>query len=666
MRYPALPILLLLAAAPALAAEGEGKPPAPAAAPAPGTAPAATEAAAPAPSAPEEALPPHPVFETMGEALLEFQGGIEAGFRFVGGDDDGRYDQDVNLDDGFRLLAADVEGTSLRDGLLLDSLSFHARGLGDPDQRLDLRVKRDDAYDLMVHANRLESVFDATGELNPYETTRRSEGGRLRFQPLESLQVSLSTEHLRRDGDATLSQMYRDDQPFPSTAVLDYDGRFHSVGVDATQGVLRAGATWSWTRASDESWRVLDRPDTPERDTGVYRNLSDVDADTLAGRLGARLAGGRLDLSADGGYRTGDTDTALSEDATVSTDGLDGIDGTPDDEAWVHTMRGDSSAELRGKWWRGQALWRPRDDWEFLGWMEHRETDERGRLVSVTEDEPVGVDFGPGFRSVEESTAEAKLEREGLEARWRAAKEWRFRGGWERVRERVHTEEPAEGDSKTWSPVTRVLTGGADWVPSDRFDAGLLVRTADAGGAATQLSAGDLDSLSLLLWAKRPDGFHLTAWYKRKDRRESEANSDSAVDTLGFLFGGANADGFFELAADMRNYRTATDTRYVVDLVPGAVKTPHRVRYDEDVLTLTTTLSHRVKGPLRAFSSFSIGDASGDYDWVQYDASLGLGWRLTPSTELRLEARRVVFNEADRQVDDYRADLLTASVMWEF
>ena len=642
-------LLILAGALPALAGEEPAPAPAPASVPAP------------------EPVLEHPVWSnSLHEEVMRFQGGVEAGFRFVGGDDGGSYDQDVHLDQGFRLFAADIEGTALRDGLFADTVSFHARGVGDPDRRLDFRMGRNDVYNLDLHADRLDRVFSAAGELNPYESVRTSEGGRLRFRPAQRLEVTLSTERLRREGDADLSQVYRDDQPFPAATVLSYDGRFHSVGVDATPGVFRVGGTWSFSRATDLSRRVLDRPDSPERDLGTYLNDSDVAHDTFAGRVGARLFKGVLDLSGDGGYRTGSTETSLRDDYVVSTPGPDGIKGNLDDEAWTQTDRGTSSADLRGRWWRGQALLRLREDWELLGWYEHRDASERGLLDHTVEAEPVGVDFGPPVREVASSRADSSMARTGLEARWRATREWRFRGGWERIRERVHTEEPAEFDRGSWGPVTQVGTAGADWVPSNRFNASLLLRAASATDPGTQLSPGDARSLSLRLRAKRPDGFHGTSWIRLKDRREGDANADSSVDSYGFLFGGANDDGFFEITADRRSYTVASDTTYVVDLVPGSVKTPHRVRFEEDVNSAAVTFSHRVKGPLRAFTSASWSDARGDYDWVRYDASLGLGWRLSPSTELRLEARRIVFNEKERSADDYRADLLTASVLWEF
>jgi hypothetical protein len=641
---PALPLLGLLAAAAAVslapgAALGACPDPAEGT---PATAPTATPATDPLP----RPLPgDHPIFSSGDEDWMELRGAVEAGWRSVSGKE-GRYAQDVNLDGGLRLLSADLEGTALQKGLLADSFSLSLQGLGDPDRLASFSIRADDAYDLRVHSDRQEYIFRATGDPHPFDTVREDDGARLSFHLLKNLEIHLSEDRQHRGGDAGLQEWFPNSQrnlSFPVAATIDYDGRFHSAGFDGSSGDFRFGATWSWSRAKDDSLRLLDRPGTQGQDLGLYRNLSSITSESASARAGVRLWKGKVDLEVLGTWNAGETDTLLREHDSYSV---------PDPDYLFLDNAGRTESNTRGGSGRVNLTVLPHPDWEVLARYETRFQDEIGSGVASPGDPFAAVPISTG--------TDTDLQRTGLEARWRASPAWRFRAGAEEVQETIVTR---DNKLREWNPDTTAVTAGTEWNPSSRFDGSLLLREARTQHASTQLSADEGDWLSLRLRGKLDGGFHGTLFARVKRRTNDAADAFSTYDSYGYVFGHSDADGFAEASITREDFTYASDTRFVVDL---AAKSGHRVRSDEAVTALTLDFSRKVKGPLRAFGSARWAEGSGGAPYVQSDASLGLGWRFAMSAELRLEARRVVYAERGRGMDDYAARLITLSVLYEF
>ncbi len=646
---PARPLLGILAAAAAVVLPPCG---ALGACPDPeGAAPAAAPPAAPAPEpAPRPAPGDHPLFSSGNEDWMELRGDLEAGWRSVSGKE-GRYAQDVNLDGGLRLLAADLEGSALERGLLADAFSLNLRGIGDPDRLASFSIRSDEAYDLRVHSDRQEYAFRSTGDPHPFDTVREDDGGRLSFHLLRNLEVHLSEDRLHRGGDADLQEYFPDSRrnlSFPVAATLDYDGRFHSAGFDGSTGDFRFGATWSWSRAKDDSLRLLDRPGTLGRDLGRYENLSSISSESASARAGVRLWQGKADLEVQGTWNAGETDTRLREHDSYNLQ-------NPTTYQFLDSV-GQTESNTRGGSGRVDLTVLPHPDWELLARYETRFQDEIGNGVAWLR----GTPSGP-FTALPVSTGtDTDLQRTGLEARWRPSSAWRFRAGAEEVQETIVTR---DNRLREWDPVTTAATAGTDWRPSDRFDGSLLLRESRTRNAATQLSADEGDWLSLRLRGKLDGGFHGTLFARVKRRTNEAADAFSTYDSYGCAFGQSDADGFAEASITREDFTYASDTRFVVDL---NAKSNYRVRSDEAVTALTLDFSRKVKGPLRAFGSARWAEGSGGSPYLQSDASLGLGWRFSKGVELRLEGRRVVYAERDRSVDDYAARLITLSILYEF
>jgi len=652
-----LPLLLLAAAAPAALAD-ESPP----------------GAGAPPPAA-------HPGIETGGERLYDLRGAVEAGVRFTAGDT-GRFEQDVNLESGPRLLRLDLEGTAARRGVALGGFAIHARGLGDPDRRVEVSARRNDAWEALAYSDRQEYVYRASWDPHPFDTAREREGGSLRLHPARGLAITLEGDRLSRRGDSRLDQVFVREHVLPVEAPVRYDRRRGSVAVDGTSGDFRFGVRHSVHGAKDDALRTLFRADTPVDDAGNYDTDSRIRGTSTTARAGVRLLGGALDLSCLAGTAGTATDSRFGGRHLIADAGIDGMPGTPDDRAFSQEARGTSAARLREDTLRLEADVAPRESLDLLARVERVSARERSRLDGGTRTQtPPFADPALRFSKVADRLeGRGVLDRDSLEALWRPARTWRLRAGVERVAELVDVDgvetstspigvvltRPIGDDRPRSSPKTVVGTAGVDFTPSDRFDASLLVRRARAGGTTLALATDEGDSFSLRLRARRPDGWHASAHARVKERSRDDPDSRVSYDSLGATFGREEEAGSFLLSATRESFVVASDTAFVLNRTLEPDPHAHRVRYDETVDVLSADFDRRVSGPLRVFGAARWVHAEGDLPSVARDASLGLGWRLALQSELRLEARSVSYRESRRNLDDYGARVVTLSFVQEF
>jgi hypothetical protein len=596
--------------------------------------------------------------------MIRIEGAIEAGWRLVG-DRSGRFDQDVNLDDGPRLFNARFDLHSLEDNGGIDHIRFRADGVGDPARHFELRLRRMNALDLRITRDRDEYSYRATYDANPFDSERVRTNVRLSLRPTDGLTVHFGGSRVERDGDARLQRLVFGEQSIPVEAPLDDDHNTYTVGLDARSGEVRFGVHQAWAKGDSVLLRTLSQPDTPVDDLGVYRTDTDLDSSTTSGYVGMTMAGGALDLEVRGAYLGSRSKSQLFGREQVSSDGGDGVDPSPDDFGVSTENHGSSRATLHGTRLTALATVKPTDPVEVLLRYERDAARERSSFRSEERIliPPFSAPADPFFTTTEDLRTRTVLERFGGDVTWRPHKAWRVRGGGEHVKEEV-TE--VGGFSPPLSPKTTLATLGVDTRVYDDLDVSVLGRTASTGGAATQLSADTGDMLSVRVRARPLEGWHGTAWWRVDEREEDDAHSEVDSDAFG-LSGGIEADtGWMEASVSRHRFTVASDTRYVVDRIVDPVKSPHRVRYDEEVDVVSLDFSREISGPLRGFGSLSWANARGDLPSTSRDASLGLGWRFEENLELKVEGRMVAYRERNRSVDDYDAEILTISVVWTF
>lgn len=626
----------------------------------PGDAPAAATSSA---ATPED--PPGLAIETAIGRVMEFQGRIEAGYRWVSDGDEGRYTEDLNLDQGLRLFRFELEGTATGEDPSLQSLAFRASGLGDPHRRYEIDARGADGFRARIHRDSFDYVHTGSLDSRPFDTTRETTGALLRFSPADHWRVTLSTDFFTREGDATLSHHLRGDRPLPVAAPIDAARRDLAVAVDGASGAFRWGVSHSTGRGHDDSFRSLDRPDTPVDDLGTYRVDSDLVRSATAVRGGVSLWKGLADLQMVAGYSSAENDAVIRGSEQAVEWGPDGMPGTGDESAYSAESRGRSETRFRSRTLRAELTLRPADRVDVVLHAERREDTELASLDLARRDQvpPFSDPSAPWFTFRQRFRSSADQDRDGGDVVWRANDDWRFRAGVESIRERIF----AGGDRrKASSPRTTVLTGGADWEPSKRFDTSLLVRHAESGGTVSRLGTGTGDSITFRGRGRFDGGWTASTQVRWKAREEDHADSRVRNDVYGLTVGRTTEKGWFTFSAFRHRYRVASDTRFVVDLAIDPTKRLRRVHYDEVADTLALDVSRDIGGPLRLFGSGRWTHAVGDLPALGRDASLGLGWRLSPALEVMLEGRSVAWTDETGPRDAYRAEMLTLSFALTF
>jgi hypothetical protein len=643
--------------------------------------PPAGEEAAPAEVAPVEAAPAaapaaqEPPFRTPDPSrpgitlrdrkLYEFSGGVEAGVRFVSGEG-GRYEQDVNLDDGFRLLSLRFDAQAMERGLAVDDVSFRAHGLGgDPSRGGRLEVRRREAFDLVLTRDVSEFVHVASGGWHPFDTERSASAARLSIRATDAVTVRLGADALDRTGRSRLDALWRGTDPVAVDGPVDYRRRGYDAGIDARAGAFRFGVGYALSDADDDTPRFLRLPAKAGGYAGTFRTSSDVDTGTASAHAGVSLLGGDLDLVAAAFLRRARNRSTVDGSEVVPVDGGDGIPNSGDEIPTQLDTRGGSQARMREAEIRFDARVRPHADWDVLARVQRRSYDEAARYAlglrfTVPAPPLPGDPFSPSTGGAD---GDGVQDRYSLEATWRASKPLRFRAGAERI-----LEDYSSGTDRVprRSPRTVALTAGADWSPVRAFDASLLVRSARSGGAATRISLDAGETVTFRSRLRGNDGGHVSTFVRTRERREDDARSRVRADAMGVAGGIAGEKGFLEVTLQRHRFLLAADTRFVRDLAFGFTKEEARVRSDEEVDSLSVDFSREISGPLRVFGSARVARGRGDFRYDGRDASLGLGVRLSPSAELRCEGRGAAWREEGASTDDYRAKILTVSLAWEF
>ncbi|MFO1054457.1 MAG: hypothetical protein U1F36_19730 [Planctomycetota bacterium] len=148
----------------------------------------------PSPIDPDDVLPP-----ARGLVDFEWQGLALLGQRFVSRTGSrGRYETDVDLDPGLRLVdfALDGDGHSA----LIDHVGVHARDLGDPWSRVSAEIAKEDRYRLDIA--REDRVFHmrARGDYSRVSHAEQSDSADLELDLGHDLSLFGSFEHFEDDG----------------------------------------------------------------------------------------------------------------------------------------------------------------------------------------------------------------------------------------------------------------------------------------------------------------------------------------------------------------------------------------------------------------------------------------------------------------------------------
>lgn len=602
-------------------------------------APLPTRAGAEKTQAPPDAtktLPPAP-------GPFRFSGSVEAGWRFVG-NEEGRYFQDLNLDDGPRLFALDVKGES--GDPLGPRVEANLEGLGDPRERARLRARRGDDWKASVDARRDELPFLGQNGLHGGETLREnlSAAVDLRLSPSARLGLGYDRSDVEGEIQGTVFEnglvlpaaMSQDRTTQEGSATLDFRGK-------AWHAKIRQG--WLTEDGSDGTRRNASTPTTP--DSISYDDDSSMDgpvtfvaagADALDGRLSLEARASRADLS-----REVDTTEARRADLAG-----------PYSQDSTTTGSRDRIVDAQGL----QAALSLGGTWALEAAFDRRALREDGTVSTRTTTTTTAGTTATATSSEDRVSQRTMEERVGV--RRSLGKDFHVRGGAEWIQDRLdYSDASAGGEVRTQG-----FFAGADGALTPELRVHGEARSAHGTGVFTPLTPTDRDLVKLgAAWRDEQEGTRAGIDWGVSDL-ESEGRTAASHGWDFRVFGGLGKEGdaTLDLGYTVRNLTLSVDTLAYVgsSLTPGESVSAVR----SHVLDFGIAIPVTAKIRLTAGGTWALDQ--GTLPVRAFDATVGVRWQISAGFAARIELRRREYDEFGNDSLDYKADILEVAVEMMF
>lgn len=591
---------------------------------------------------------------------LEVTGEVTAGYRFVG-DESPQFEQDVNLDQGPRLLDFRLDGRLLDEKRLFDRFLVTASGIDDPFMSIRGEAESYDSWEFEGGFRKWDNVYLSGADPHSYFVKREQIDGKLEIRLSDDVELTLAYSQIRRSGTADQSRYVFDLQnELFLDAPEDVDQTTHSgdVAVEFPLGsVFRAVARQSLVVHENDDERSFSEPieefpfEEFERFRSEARTITPqttlkVWGDPIEDEL--RLEGGALVANAEGEIDVDGEDGGIDEN-------LNPFSSLTDGEADV--SRSTEAFFLAGSLQVTDAI-------AVAARYDFRHEDDDGDvfLVETTDD-------GGSIVTIDDSKVRSRTHRAGGDVLYDATDTVALRAGYEYFHEDLevsYDEDNPEVSNQGGGPYF-----GADWRPSTRFAAKALVRSFDLRDPYTEISPEDDDSARLTLKWKPEDGLSLRgdADYRVQRSRYvivvDESDGESRIETAS---AGATATWAVTEPLDLhasyayQNVNSGADTVFYFNFVPVF----DEAVFDGDSHTGTIGALFRATPKLR-FNLDAVGvSTGGDYTYQMLDFRVGAAYDLRDDLTLSGEARRIMFDEAERNDNDYTTWVGLVAVTWRF
>ncbi len=571
-------------------------------------------------------------------------GRLRAGGRLVGGEG-GRYSEQVNLDDGLRVLllelelgADDPDPTALRGSLRL-------AGAGDAHETLDLRLRRRGAWSVEGRGSRTEHPFLGGGGLHPGETLRERWSASLEAVLSPTVRIGAGHDAQSVEGDLR-GTVLDGGSVLPVTGTQDRRDGETWVDVGVARDAWHFGLRQSWRTedGSDDRDRLVGTPSGP--DSLVWRDGSSAHGPATALVAGGDLLDGRLSVEATASLAGLRRDVDLGERrrgfaGVAPFTRTTALDGTGDRDL--------SRLALSGAW----AL---DGTWAIEGGIERRTLREERDLVS-REVLETGTGTTVTSAEVHDGLRQAILDAR-LGVRWSPRERWTLRGGAERRSDTVSGAGLGAGS-------VRSLGGylGIDGDLGAGWDASIEGRSTGSRGRFTALTPRDRASVAARLAWEDVDGARFRATWRRTRLEADGSGLASEGDAVAASAGWGRDDGFTAAAgAGWRRMDLAVDRSALGGGGLGAGSTMSLVR----ALSLDGAAGVPLGGPFRLEARGAWTRDRGDVPTVAWDASLALLWRPPGALSAGLRLRRRRYDGSAFRDGDYDARILEAFVEIEW
>jgi hypothetical protein len=395
---------------------------------------AAASLACAAPSLADDDAPVEPATDEQ----PTLRGEIRAGFRLISHENQGRFRQDVALEDGARIFDVDVIGTDPRRDAPIDEMETRLYGVGDSNSDYLLSLKKRGSFDLSGGYRRDVLDYVATGDPFPYDSVHGRSFVHGLWTPSGDAAIRFAWDRDDKRGEEA-SYGYGFDASNNAASQLQprrytLESNRFTLGGDYAFDVFRFGVTQSVGIASVDDERAFGSGDTTHLS---YRTNSYV----TTGKAGVVLFDGALDAT------LFVTRSHMPMDETVSRE-----ESVPSAQSFA----GSGDAERDGRNWRLETAWRPHRDWEFTfaGERDDVVEDLDGVYSLLASPKPFVLN-SPHARVTD------RTKRASADATWDATHELRLRLGEEYLREELF--------SPTDSPL-RPIDEGAQTAPHEPTD----------------------------------------------------------------------------------------------------------------------------------------------------------------------------------------------------
>jgi hypothetical protein len=569
-------------------------------------------------------------------------GRAEAGWRFVRGEK-GRYEQDVNLEDGPRLFSAGLEAGLDDADPRAPRVEARLDGLGDPHASARILARRSDDWRLSLSARRDEQPFVGGGGLHPGETLRETLDAEARFRVSDGVRAAAGWSATDHEGDLRATVF---DAGSVLAAEQDLDRRTQEAwaSVDLASRGWRAGLRqgWLWEDGDDDRHRDLDAPGAP--DSLAFDDDSRMQGPVTSVTAGADLLGGALSVDA----RASRSDLDREVDVAELRRGTLGsgpytrretVEG--DRQREVDLVALDLSLAL-GARWAAEAE------------VERRALREDGALRDRSS---VDVGSGPtGSTTSHADRVSQRVLRETLGMRYAMAGGFTFRGGAEVLHDALEAGPGMDLDHRARS--TGLYAGAAGPV-SGPLSVRAELRTVRTDEAFTPLTPEERDDLLLGAAWRDPEGFRAGAEVRLSQLSASDSDLASRGKTVRLSLGRGKEDEVsWDLSWTSRQLGLEADTLATVGTSLQAGRASSTVRSHVVEGTLGIPVSPRVR--LTAGTAWV--REQGDLPVTAWDATLGVRWQVTGSTAIRIQVRRRKYDEGGSNALDYGATILEVSV----
>jgi len=595
---------------------------------------------------------------TAEERGFEWEALVRAGVRFL--DQNGsrnRFDTDLNLDGGARLVDAELSGRFLDPNPYLSRFRFEAGNIGDPYERLRGEVERDGLYRGVAAYTRSVYKYRATGDF--HRVDHRTEAASYDLElPLGNDWTVFGSFSRGSDDGFWLTNRIGNRNITPLTSIEGVSSP-RSVHVDTAEaGFTGAIDRTRFTLAVDYLGQDEDNRwlySQPATANPVFTESEDFTSDTTLRGPGGRLSVAQsfegVELAAN--VRVMDLERRIIGSGLVTGYDTDEFNttttsySTGDAQTWI--VDGTAVIEL-------SDTLTLNGDFRYVDYEENMRINQNDFTLYPNSGTTISVD------TVLDQHTTQRVWDLSFAFDWQVVESLLLTAGygWAEEHLKVPDLEPGDNDFRKGLIKTDGVVGGFDWRPDERWTVRFEGR--DFGNSGVQVTPLNQDRKRMLHTRVRYNrgAFWSETSYKYQRARNHVSDHRDETNVVTFTTGLQPRDDLdLYLSFVHSDYDNRTLTNFYFDPDPNPRPTIVGYRGDTSTYFLGATLKPSADVTWRADASFT--DVNGSFEVDMVDWRVDLRVRVTSQGSAGIEVRQVDYEESGGG-DNY--DAVMAFVYW--